>query len=128
MTTGVLENTKKNGGNPLGLSVEDGPYYFILIASMWEREEDDAKMYQMASDVLGKIKAVAVAEGAQNDWVYMNYASKFQDVVSSYGAANKAKLKKIATEYDPTGVFQKLQPGYFKLDRAAVPGSGLFSF
>lgn len=82
----------------------------------------------MISKVLERIKAVAVSEGVQNDWVYMNYASQFQDVISSYGSGNKAALKRIAAKYDPTGVFQKLQPGYFKLDRAPVPDSGYFSF
>jgi hypothetical protein len=48
----------------------------------------------------------------------MNYASPCQDVVSSHGSANKQRLKSIAGEYDPTGVFQKLQPGYFKLEGA----------
>ncbi|KAG8157583.1 hypothetical protein KVR01_012625 [Diaporthe batatas] len=128
ITEGVLELTKKNGGNPLGLSVEDGPYYIIQIASWWEKEEDDDRMYQMASTVLDKIKAVAVSEGAQNDWVYMNYGSQFQDVISSYGTENKAALKSIAAKYDPAQVFQKLQPGYFKLDRAPVPGTNYFSF
>jgi hypothetical protein len=119
---------KKNGGNPLGLTAEDGPYYLIQTSSWWENEADDKRMYQMSSNVFERIKAVAVAEGVQNDWVYMNYASQFQDVISSYGAENKAALKDIAAKYDPTGVFQKLQPGYFKLDRAPVPGTGYFSF
>ena len=128
LTIGVLEATKKNGGNALGLSVEDGPLYLIELSCLWENEEDDTRMYQMMSTVLEKIKAVAVSEGVQNDYIYMNYASQFQDVVSSYGSENKATLKKIAAKYDPTGVFQKLQPGYFKLDRAPVPDSGYFSF
>lgn len=126
--TGVLSATKKNGGNPLGLRTEDGPYYIIEISVRWDNEQDDERVYQMASSVLEKVKAQAVSEGVQNDWVYMNYASKFQDVVSSYGAGNKAALKKIASKYDPTQVFQKLQPGYFKLDRAPVPGTSYFSY
>jgi hypothetical protein len=28
---------------------------------------------------------------------------------------NHAKLKKVQKKYDPQGVFEKLQPGYFKL-------------
>ena len=128
ITTGVLQATKKNGGNPLGLSVEGGPYYLIQISASWSNEADDARMYQMASSVLQRVKAVAVSEGVQNDWVYMNYASQFQDVISSYGAANKAALKKIAAKFDPTRVFQRLQPGYFKLDQAPVPGTSYFNF
>lgn len=127
-TPGVLEATKKNGGNALGLSVEDGPLYIIQVSSRWDKEEDDERMYRMISTVFERIKAAAVSEGVQNDYLYMNYASQFQDVVSSYGPENKAALKKIAAKYDPTGVFQRLQPGYFKLDRAPVPGTDYFSF
>ena len=53
-----------------------------------------------------------------NDYIYMNYASPYQDVIESYGAENKQRLKDIAEEYDPIGVFQRLQPGYFKLEGA----------
>lgn len=85
-------------------------------------------MYSMISAVLTRIKAKAVSLGAQNDYVYMNYGSQFQDVISSYGPENKARLKGIAAKYDPQQVFQILQPGYFKLDRAPVPDSAYFSF
>ncbi|CRK16534.1 hypothetical protein BN1723_011019 [Verticillium longisporum] len=43
-----------------------------------------------------------------------------------YGAANAARLKSIARTYDLTGVFQRLQPGHFKLNRAPVTGTGYF--
>lgn len=125
---GQLKAMEKNGGNPLGLAVENGPLYMIQISSSWENEEDDKAIYQMISTVFERIRAAAVSEGVQNDYVYMNYASQFQDVISSYGLENKAALKKIAAKYDPTGVFQSLQPGYFKLDGAPVPNSGYFSF
>ena len=32
-----------------------------------------------------------------------------------FGVANKGRLIEISEKYDPEGVFQKLQPGYFKL-------------
>jgi hypothetical protein len=38
-----------------------------------------------------------------------------QPVFASYGAANLAKLRATSKKYDPNGVWQKLQPGYFKL-------------
>lgn len=128
ITTGDLQAMTKNGGNPLGLSVEDGPFYIIQASSWWDDEEDDEAMYAMLSRVLSRVKDEASSLGAQNDYVYMNYASKFQDVISSYGPENKARLKRIAAEYDPRRVFQTLQPGHFKLDRAPVPNSTYFSF
>lgn len=118
----------KNGGNPLGLSAEDGPFYIIQISCWWNNEDDDAAFYNMISTVLTRIKDVASSLGVQNDYVYMNYASQFQDVISSYGSENKARLKGIAERYDPRQVFQTLQPGYFKLDRAPVANSTYFNF
>ena len=50
----------------------------------------------------------------------MDYAVKFQDVIGSYATASKSKLKTIKNFNDPTEVFQRLKPGYFKLDRAAM--------
>lgn len=54
-----------------------------------------------------------------NDYLYMNYASQYQDVIGSYGASAE-KLKSVAKKYDPKEGFQKLQPGYFKLDGPPV--------
>ncbi|KAH7215941.1 hypothetical protein DER44DRAFT_820811 [Fusarium oxysporum] len=39
----------------------------------------------------------------------------------------RKSLKDIAKKYDPQQVFQQLQPGYFKLDKAPIPNSGYFS-
>lgn len=129
-TLPILAKMQKNGGNPLGLEdafSQNRPVYVMQVAAWWDRREDDAAVYGVLSKILKKIKAASVAHGAANDYVYMNYASMFQDVISSYGAENKARLKAIAARYDPAGVFQTLQPGYFKLDRAPVPDSGYFS-
>jgi len=39
----------------------------------------------------------------------------YQDVFASYGLENKDRLMRISKETDPERVFQRLQPGYFKL-------------
>lgn len=41
----------------------------------------------------------------------MNDAADYQDVYSSYGEENKAKLQKVAEAYDPKG-FMKKQGGW----------------
>ena len=127
ITVPQIQQMQKRGGNPLGLSASDGALYLIHVACWWENQSDDTTVYSTISTILTKIKAQATELGVQNDYLYMNYASEFEDVISSYGSDNKAKLKSIAKKYDPTGVFQTLQPGYFKLDRAPKPGLGYFS-
>lgn len=44
-----------------------------------------------------------------------NDASRDQNPLASYGAANVAKLKAVARKYDPSQVFQKLQNDGFLL-------------
>lgn len=117
----------KNGGNALNIDPEDGPIYILQVCIRWDNAEDDDAVYRVASNILEATKAEALKRGVENDYLYMNYASAYQDVISSYGAENRARLKEIARRYDPQQVFQKLQPGYFKLDRAPIPGTDFFS-
>lgn len=66
-----------------------------------------------------KIKAEARSKNLDNDYIYMNYASRFQDPSASYGAAKVKKLKAISAKYDPASVFINLMPGHFKLAKGA---------
>ncbi|KPM34456.1 hypothetical protein AK830_g12112 [Neonectria ditissima] len=127
ITVPHLQQMKKNGGNALGLDDTEGPFYILQLCAMWDNKSDDATVYRWMSDILEKVTTEAKSRGVDNDYVYMNYASQFQDVVATYGASNKARLKAVAKKYDPQQVFQVLQPGYFKLDRAPIPNSGYFS-
>jgi hypothetical protein len=127
ITSGMIAQMQKNGGNPLGISNSDAPLYLIHIPCWWENASDDATVYSFITTVLSQLKAAATKIGKQNDYIYMNYGGVFEDVIASYGAANKARLKSIAAKYDPQGVFQILQPGYFKLDRAPVVSSQYYS-
>ncbi|KAI8938477.1 hypothetical protein NX059_004369 [Plenodomus lindquistii] len=124
---GSLKGSLRNGGNVMGFHIVDGPLHIIQLACSWNKTSDDDKVYQVMSDIMAAIKKESEALNVASDWVYMNYASQFQDVIASYGSASKSKLKEIAKKYDPTEVFQRLQPGYFKLDRAPLPEARYFS-
>lgn len=127
ITAGQIAPMATRGGNPLGLDSEDGPLFLIHIACWWELEADDDAVYAFASRVLSRIKDEAERRGKGSEYLYMNYASKFQDVVVSYGEGRKARLERVAGRYDPRGVFQRLQPGYFKLDGPPVRERRYFS-
>jgi FAD/FMN-containing dehydrogenase len=118
ITEPILEKMATRGDNPLGLSATDGPIMNLLIALRWMDTTDDSRLNQFALKVKDRAVAAAKATGKHKDYLYMNYASPWQDPVAGYGAANKAKLQQISKKYDPSGVFEKLQPGYFKLDGA----------
>ena len=102
ITLPQIKAMTKNGGNPLGLSASDGPLYEIHVACSWKSEADDATIYTFVTKVLNRIKAAATSINKQNDYLYMNYASLYEDVIRSYGADNKAKLKSIAAKYGPS--------------------------
>ncbi|KAF2745690.1 FAD binding domain-containing protein [Sporormia fimetaria CBS 119925] len=123
LSTPILEKTAKRGGNALGLTAADGPLINALVALKWSNPADDTRMWRFAQKVKDRSFAAATAKGKAHPYVYMNYASPWQDPVASYGSTNKARLISISKKYDPTSVFERLQPGYFKLTRAAYSGS-----
>ncbi|KAL2850954.1 hypothetical protein BJX68DRAFT_76064 [Aspergillus pseudodeflectus] len=122
ITEPMLEKMSSAGGNALGLDTSNGPILIIHILSKWNNTSDDDTMYRFVDEFFTAIATEAETRGVSNDFVYMNYASRFQDVISSYGTDNKARLQEIAFKYDPRGVYQNLQPGYFKLKGAPSQG------
>ena len=120
LTEPILEKTKMNGGNALGLDPEGGPLMLGLVSIQWRDAADDERLEKYAARVKDGSVAIAKEAGKSSDYLYMNYGSPYQDVVASYGTDNKARLKAISKKYDPTGVFEVLQPGYFKLDGAPL--------
>jgi hypothetical protein len=118
ITVPMLKNMTRNGGNALGLDASEGPFHLLLMSTWWENVNDDEKIVAWAKDFWDTVTAKAKKDGVFHDYVYMNYASQYQDVIAGYGTANKAKLQRIAAKYDPKRVYKTLQPGYFKLDGA----------
>ncbi|EPE33791.1 FAD-binding protein [Glarea lozoyensis ATCC 20868] len=111
----LLNQQAPNGGNVLGLDPSSGPLVSILLLTYWSNPADDALVYTTMKSVLDKINADATARKTLVPFKFMNYATKSDDVISSYGATNKAKLQKASKKYDPQGLFQTGVPGGFKL-------------
>lgn len=88
----------------------------VQIDISWSDIADDDRILTAAQNILDGCQAAASAVGLLNKYVYQNYASAGQDVFSGYGQKNLARLKAVSAKYDPAQVFQKLQPGYFKLN------------
>ena len=83
----------------------------------WGDTKDDDQVLSIMDGIIAKSRELAKSRGLLNRYLYENYAYITQDVISSYGPENKARLIEISHEYDPDQVFQLLQPGYFKLNR-----------
>ena len=87
----------------------------LNIAISWSNAADDARILAGAQSMVDRSAAAAKARGLDHPFLYQNYAALQQDVFTSYGADNLAKLKQISKKYDPSQVWQKLMKGYFKL-------------
>ena len=119
ITPGVLNGMQKNGGNALGLNVSKGPYFILNMSASFNVKANEPRYAEFFAEVIKRVKAEAQRRGLDNDYIYINYASPYQDPLASYGAANKQRLTNIAKKYDPVQVFQHLAPGYFKLVEGA---------
>lgn len=137
----VIALFRKNGGNALGLADAKGPLLrksptssrsrcassdiifpplVVNLAVQWSSAADDSQVYSATRRVIERAVAAAKKLGVHNRYIYQNYAARGQDVFAGYGEANQRRLIEISKKYDPKGVFQKLQPGYFKLGRFGV--------
>ncbi|KAL8685431.1 MAG: hypothetical protein Q9218_007764 [Villophora microphyllina] len=113
----TIAQMSKNGGNALGLADTEGPLMLVNLAVMWSEPADDDNIYAATSRVIERSASAAKKLGVYNRYIYQNYAAKGQDVFAGYGTNNRRRLINVSKKYDPRGVFQKLQPGYFKLGR-----------
>ncbi|KAE8365974.1 hypothetical protein BDV27DRAFT_96836 [Aspergillus caelatus] len=120
LTEPMLANMTKFGGNALGLDASQGPLILFDMAFWWDNAADDNAVYTFIHDFYKVVTDEAKKRGIAHQFIYMNYGSQFQDVIAGYGADNKARLQKVAATYDPRGIYQTLQPGYFKLNGAPV--------
>ena len=115
ITLAMIEHMSDKGGNALGLDDADAPLMLVIPSAMWTNAADDEIVYTAYSNWLARSTLRAKELGLYHRYIYMNYASQFQDPIWGYGDKNAARLKEVAKKYDPDGVFQRLQPGYFKL-------------
>lgn len=118
ITTPMLKRMAERNGNALGLSAEEGPLLLLNLNTMWRNAGDDDMVLAAAANIIQRVNEQATRMGLYHEYVYMNYASQYQDPIAGYGRENKERLMAVAERYDPEGVFQKLQPGYFKLAEA----------
>ncbi len=106
--------TSKGKSNALGIDTKKD-LILAEISTSWKGEEDDAKVYKLANDILGKIETRAKQMGVFNRYKYLNYAQERQDPISGYGEESVAMLRRVSEKYDPHGLFQKRCVGGFKL-------------
>ena len=116
ITASQISHFSKRGGNSLGISDADAPLILLNLAFMWSETGDDERVLAVTQRIRDGAVTIAESMGLGFGYVYQNYASLDQDVFEGYGEDNQKRLIQISKKYDPEQVFQKLQPGYFKLN------------
>lgn len=66
-------------------------------------------------NVISRFRNKAKEMGMLHRYIFQNHAFEEQNVFAGYGKRNLRRLHEIRREVDPEKVFQRLQPGYFKL-------------
>jgi hypothetical protein len=87
----------------------------VLLGVTWSDEADDDTITTAVTDLFTKFDAYAASQKGLDSFTYLNYAYETQNPIQGYGASNVKKLQAVSKKYDPSGVFQKLVPGGFKL-------------
>jgi len=89
-----------------------------LLTPRWTDAAYDDRMYAAGRKWLQMVKNATTAMGTDHRFMYLNFASGFQNPFCGYGQDNVDFLRQTAKKYDPTGVFQTLLPGGFKVFEA----------
>lgn len=87
----------------------------------WQESSQDELFESFGDSFIKDLKEYAVSIGADNPFVYLDYAYKTQDPLASYGKKNYEHIKAMAEKYDPLRVFQTMVPGGFKISKAGPP-------
>ncbi|OBR08505.1 FAD binding domain-containing protein [Colletotrichum higginsianum IMI 349063] len=107
----------RGGGNVLGLDAEtDNAILWLGLVTVNTEAQEAVARARMAS-AAAQIEGFAASAGGDVDWRYLNYADPSQNPLKTYGEANVDFIRKVASKYDPEGVFQKRIPGGFKISR-----------
>ncbi|GKZ64996.1 hypothetical protein AnigIFM50267_007156 [Aspergillus niger] len=106
--------------NVMGLSSTEHPERSLvvtLLSATWDDAADDSRVEEAAKVLFSGIESDAHALDAYHPFVYLNYAAQWQDPIASYGPEVIERLRRISREVDPTGVFQNMVPGGFKIQQ-----------
>ncbi|KAF1959970.1 FAD-binding domain-containing protein [Byssothecium circinans] len=107
---------KSNGGNVANIPAEQQSW--LAIITQWADDADDAVARSQISQLIGELASAARSRGLLLDFLFQNDASYTQSPLKSYGPESLEYITKIASKYDPTGVFQTLQNSGFLVSKA----------
>ncbi|KAH7137803.1 FAD binding domain-containing protein [Dactylonectria macrodidyma] len=109
---------ERNGGSIISsLGESDEPLLLFNPAMRFDDPKGAEQVYKLIDKILVATKQKAQELRKDHDYLYLNYASQFQNPVGSYGAESLRLMREASAKYDPKGLFQNLRAGGFKLDK-----------
>ncbi|KDQ27404.1 hypothetical protein PLEOSDRAFT_1104095 [Pleurotus ostreatus PC15] len=112
MNEGMFSAGQKRGGNPFGLSVENGDQFLMLVMVFWTNPEESALMKAKTQEYLKVSMDLARERGLLTEFIYANYASGTQNVLESYGEENIKKMRAVKEKYDPNDLLEVWKGGW----------------
>ncbi|OJI96570.1 hypothetical protein ASPVEDRAFT_35958 [Aspergillus versicolor CBS 583.65] len=109
---------KQSANSPLGLDPV-GQQWFLATGD-YKNPNHESRVREALKKIVDVAEETAKGEGTFLSYKYVNYASRDQDALASYGSGNIEKLKEAAKKFDPSGVFQDLQAGGWLLSRVGL--------
>ncbi|KAL4797195.1 hypothetical protein BDV19DRAFT_359094 [Aspergillus venezuelensis] len=114
ITPSSLRVAQENGvGNVWGLEPE--PLMIWQLSTSWSNAADDERMEAWSREFTERLHAINQEKGIASEFVYMGDAGEWQDPFLGFPEENVQRLKDVRDEYDPLGVFVRLNDGGFKL-------------
>lgn len=111
----IMKHSAATGGNSLGLDRTEDDRLLYCLTVAWENEADDDVVYGGMKDLLDLAAEDAKAHDVFDEYIFLNYATPWQDPIASYGRDNVEAMQATSKRYDPGQIFQKAVPGGFKL-------------
>ncbi|KAF2166650.1 hypothetical protein M409DRAFT_66628 [Zasmidium cellare ATCC 36951] len=123
----IAQASQKQGGNVYGLNPDHGDRIWIENNLLWtnptcndrcpqQSKELSESLLQYQKDTYGSQTATNYKSGDPSftnfNPLFMNDIGPDQDIYSSFGPENLARLKQIKSAYDPTGFFTNRQGGF----------------
>lgn len=111
----IYSKSAATGGNVLGLDRFQDDLINLLFTLSWQLPLDNGRVEERMEKLVTDIERLTKEKGLFNEFIYLNYASAWQDPIEKYGSANVEFMKGVSRRYDPRGLFQKANPAGFKL-------------
>jgi hypothetical protein len=111
------ERSVERGGNVLSLDkVKENALLWPITGSTLTSDQD-AIMRKKLTAFSATLEKFGKARHSSIDWQYLNYVDQTQNPPASYGKHNVDFIRKVATKYNPSDMFQKKVVSGWKISK-----------